>query len=95
MLRQNRHMDQLEVSNPSHHLTVIWISFDSRCKPKPGEGTTDSQEEAQGEATDRTALLAGEEDFDKIWKCWAWIIPDKQDLLENGRVQSRTDRYRK
>ena len=56
---------------------VIWISFDSRCKPKPGEGTTDSHKEAQGEATDRRALLAGEEDSDKIWKCWAWIIPDK------------------
>ena len=68
-------MDQPEVSNPSHHLMAIWYSFDSRCKPKPGEGTTDSQEEARGAATDRRrALLAGEEDSNKMWKCCAWII---------------------
>ena len=39
------HMDRPEVSSPSHHFMAIWYSLDSRCRPKPVEGTTDSQEE--------------------------------------------------
>ena len=46
-----------EVFSPSHHLMAIWCSLGSRTRPRPGDGTTESQAEAWGEDTDRRRAL--------------------------------------
>ena len=44
-IRAEGHMDRPEVFSPSHHLFGHLVLLDSRCKPKPVKGTTDSHEE--------------------------------------------------
>ena len=47
-----------EVFSPSHDLMAIWCSLGSRLRPRPGDGTTESQAEAWGEDTDRRRALS-------------------------------------
>ena len=62
-------MDLPDVFIPSHHFMAIQHSLDSRCKPKPVEGTTDSQKKDRGAASNRRrALLALEKNSKKLGK---------------------------
>ena len=54
-----------EVFSPSHHLMAIWCSLGSRLRPRPGDGTTESQAEAWGEDTDRRRALSATELWEK------------------------------
>ena len=66
-----------EVSNPSHHLIIIWHSLGSRCRPRPGEGTTDCQEPAWGaEVDNKRALLGTEEELSSDINNWSSIRHD-------------------
>ena len=44
------------------HLTAVWNSLDSICRPKPMEGITDTHEDERGAETDRSLALSAGQD---------------------------------
>ena len=66
------HEEPLAVSIPSHHWMEICSSLGSRCRSRPGEGVTSSQDAAWGADTESSqALLAGDDASNNKENWWS------------------------